>query len=66
MTDRLTVAWPDRTAFAGREGRPLRLLAVSDEPDGALDHEGSRAAIGPVDLVVGAGDLDLGDRKSVV
>lgn len=60
MTDRLTLAWPDRSAFAGRNGRPLRLLAVSDEPEGALDHEGSRAAIGPVDLVLGAGDLDPG------
>jgi hypothetical protein len=60
VTDRLTLEWPDAGAFTGRQGRPLRLLAVSDEADPTLDSETSRDAIGPVDLVVGAGDLDPG------
>ena len=57
MTDRLEVTWPDTGAFAGRGGRPIRILAVSDEPDPSLDSPSTRAAIGPVDLIVGAGDL---------
>jgi hypothetical protein len=60
MTDRLTLEWPDARAFNGRQDRPLRLLAVSDEADPTLDSEASRAAVGPVDIVVGAGDLDPG------
>jgi hypothetical protein len=60
VTDRLQLAWPDPGAFAGRTGRSLQLLAVSDERDPALDSQGSRDGIGHVDLVVGAGDLDPG------
>jgi hypothetical protein len=52
--------WPDPRLFGARGGRPLRLLAVSDEPDPALDSASTRIAIGKVDLVVGAGDLDPG------
>ena len=33
MTERMTVRWPDPAAFAGRRGRPIRILAVCDEPD---------------------------------
>jgi hypothetical protein len=58
MTDRLRLAWPDARAFAGRDGRPIRLLAASDEPDAALDSAGSRAGLEPLDLVLGAGDLE--------
>ena len=58
MTDRLTLPWPDAAAFGDRDGRPIRLLAVSDEPDPSLDSAVTRARIGPVDLVVGAGDLE--------
>ncbi|MBA3586429.1 MAG: hypothetical protein H0W41_02185, partial [Chloroflexi bacterium] len=58
MTDRLTVRWPDPLPFVGRAGRPLRLLAVSDEPDPSLDSAITRQRIGPVDLIVGAGDLE--------
>lgn len=57
MTDRLRVTWPDRTLFRTRQGRPLRLLAVSDEPDPTLDSPKVRAALEPLDLIVGCGDL---------
>lgn len=57
MTDRLRVTWPDPAAFAAREGRPIRILAISDEPDPSLDSPATRLGLGHVDLVVGAGDL---------
>lgn len=57
MTRRLTVPWPDPRPFAGRDGRPIRILAASDEPDPTLDHDRNRDALGPIDLVVGSGDL---------
>ena len=57
MTDRLSVAWPDPEAFAGRDGRPIRILAISDEPDRSLDSAATREGIGHVDLIIGAGDL---------
>ncbi|MGH2455085.1 MAG: metallophosphoesterase family protein [Candidatus Limnocylindria bacterium] len=60
MTDRLQLTWPDPRPFAGRDGRPVRLLAVSDEPDHALESEATRRALGAVDLVVGCGDLEPG------
>lgn len=58
MTDRLRVRWPDPLAFRGREGEPIRILAVSDEPDLTLDSAVSREQLGHVDLVIGAGDLE--------
>lgn len=58
MTDRLTLPWPDPEPFAGRAGRPIRILAVSDEPDASLDAAATRRRIGDVDLVIGAGDLE--------
>lgn len=58
MTDRLRVRWPDQAPFARREGRPIRILAVSDEPEPALDDARTREGLGPIDLVVGAGDLE--------
>lgn len=57
MTDRLSVRWPDAGPFAARDGRPIRILAISDEPDPSLDSAGTREAVGPVDFIVGAGDL---------
>lgn len=57
MTDRLTVTWPDPRLFAARGGRPVRILAVSDEPDPSLDSEATRDGLGALDLIVGAGDL---------
>lgn len=58
MVRRLTVDWPDPRPFAGRTGRPIRWLAVSDDPDPALDHATNRAALGVLDAIVGAGDLE--------
>jgi uncharacterized protein len=58
VTDRLRLPWPDAAAFAERDGRPIRLLAVSDEIDPALEAAATRRAIGPIDLVLGAGDLE--------
>jgi hypothetical protein len=36
----------------------VRILAVSDEPDRALENPVNRDALGRIDLVVGCGDLD--------
>ena len=58
MTDRLRLTWPDPTPFAGRDGRPIRVLAVSDEPDPSLDSEATRAGLGSIDFIIGAGDLE--------
>jgi hypothetical protein len=58
MTRRLTVIWPDRRPFDLRDGAPIRMLAVSDAIDPALDHAVNRDAIGRVDVIVGCGDLD--------
>jgi len=58
MTDRLRITWPDPVPFVGRGNRPLRLLAVSDEVDLALESPRTREAIGPIDLIVGCGDLE--------
>jgi hypothetical protein len=58
VTRRLTVVWPDRRAFDGRDGSPIRLLAVSDAVDPALEHAVNRDALGRIDAIVGCGDLE--------
>jgi len=58
VTRRITVTWPDPRPFRSRDGRPIRLLAASDEPDPALDHASNRASLGPIDAIVGCGDLE--------
>jgi hypothetical protein len=58
VTRRLAVSWPDARPFAGRGGRPIRLLAVSDDVDPALAHAVNRQAIGDIDAIVGCGDLE--------
>lgn len=58
MTRRLTVEWPDPKAFKARDGAPIRLLAVSDAPDPALEYEVNRQALGRLDGIVGCGDLE--------
>ncbi len=58
MTRRLTVVWPDARPFVGRDGAPIRLLAVSDAVDPALEHEVNRLALGRIDGIVGCGDLE--------
>jgi len=57
MTRHISLAWSDPRPFEARDGRPIRILAASDEPDPALDHAANRDALGPIDLVIGAGDL---------
>jgi Icc-related predicted phosphoesterase len=55
---RLTIAWPDERAFADRDGRPIRFLVASDEPEPALEHSANREALGHLDGVLGCGDLE--------
>jgi hypothetical protein len=40
-----------------RDGKPIRILAVSDEPDPSLYEAGTRDGLGHIDMVIGAGDL---------
>lgn len=71
MTRRLTMTWPDHHPFETRNGEPIRLLAVSDAVDPALDHAINRDALGHLDAIVGCGDLEptylgfLGDAFGV-
>jgi len=58
MIRRFRLTWPDVRPFAGRGGRPIRFLAASDDPDPALDYEVNRTALGPLDGVIGCGDLE--------
>ena len=59
MIRRLAVPWADAATAAPEGERPrVRLLAVSDEPERAFDFERNRNAIGPIDGVVGCGDLE--------
>jgi uncharacterized protein len=58
MTRNLTVVWPDVRLFEGRDGASIRLLAVSDDVDHALDYAINRDALGRIDAVVGCGDLE--------
>lgn len=58
MVRRLTIEWPDPRPFADRGGRPIRWLAVSDDPDPALGHAANRVGLGPLDALVGCGDLE--------
>ncbi|HEV8401820.1 MAG TPA: hypothetical protein VGQ31_02160, partial [Candidatus Limnocylindrales bacterium] len=60
MTRTLSVVWPDPGPFAARNGAPIRLLAASDMPDPALEYETNRVGIGPIDAVIGCGDLEPG------
>ena len=57
MTRRLTLTWPDERPFEGRDWRPVRILAASDEHDPTLDFALNREGLGKIDLVVGCGDL---------
>lgn len=57
MTRRLRIEWPDPAPFESRGGRPIRWLAVSDDEDPALGFERNRSELGPLDAILGAGDL---------
>jgi Icc-related predicted phosphoesterase len=54
MIRRLSLARPARLID------DVRLLAVSDETDRAFDSEANRVALGRIDGIVGAGDLEPG------
>jgi len=58
MIRRISVRWPDDRPFRDRDGRPIRLLAASDEREPAIEFAANRAALGPIDGVIGCGDLD--------
>jgi hypothetical protein len=57
MTRRLSVDWPmDHSSASANQ--TVRLLAVSDEVDRALESQVNRDALGRIDLIVGCGDLE--------
>jgi hypothetical protein len=59
VTRRLSLTWPDAAPFRARpDGLPIRLLALSDERDPALERVQNREALGPIDLIAGCGDLE--------
>ncbi|HEY6057971.1 MAG TPA: hypothetical protein VIV06_08060, partial [Candidatus Limnocylindrales bacterium] len=57
MTRRLRLAWPDERPFERLGRSTIRILALSDEADPTLEDARNRAGLGPIDLVVGCGDL---------
>jgi Icc-related predicted phosphoesterase len=57
VTLTLRVPWPEPALFEARDGRPLRLLAISDEREPALESEETRRGLGFLDMIVGCGDL---------
>jgi hypothetical protein len=58
MTRHIELEWPDQTPFRDRGGAPIRLLVVSDAMEPSLMDRRNREALGPIDLIVGCGDLD--------
>jgi hypothetical protein len=58
MTHRIELEWPDQTPFRGRGGASIRLLVISDAMEPSLMDRRNREALGPIDLIVGCGDLD--------
>jgi uncharacterized protein len=58
MIRRWQMRWPDRRPFEDRDGHPIRWLVVSDDVDPALEFVENRDALGRVDAVIGAGDLE--------
>jgi uncharacterized protein len=55
---RLAISWPDPRPFHGRGGRPLRLLAVSDVREPALELVANRSPLEPIDAIIGCGDVE--------
>jgi hypothetical protein len=58
VTRRLEIAFGDPGRLGPGGGRPIRLLAVSDEPDPTLYDESNRAGLGPLGGILGCGDLE--------
>ncbi len=65
MTHRLTLEWPDDRPFRDRDGAAIRILAVSDVLEPTLTDGRNRNGMGPIDLIVGCGDLDFDDLAYV-
>jgi hypothetical protein len=65
MTRRLAIGWPDARPFDGRDGAPIRLLAISDAIEPTLADGRNRARLGAIDLILGCGDLDCDDLAFV-
>jgi hypothetical protein len=55
---RVRIEWPDPRPFHDRGGRPIRFVAASDEHEPSVELEPNRAELGPIDGIVGCGDLD--------
>jgi hypothetical protein len=55
---RLKLPWPDPDAFEQHPDGTIRLLAVSDDVDPALQNSATRESLGRIDLIVGCGDLE--------
>jgi uncharacterized protein len=60
MIRRIEIEWPDPRPFRHRGARPIRFLAASDVSDPALEFAINREAIGPLDGLLGCGDLEPG------
>jgi hypothetical protein len=65
VTRHIELEWPDPTPFRDRGGNPIRLLVVSDSMDPTLLERRNRQALGPIDLIVGCGDLDCNDLSFI-
>jgi Icc-related predicted phosphoesterase len=65
VTRRLSLEWPDPTPFGRRDGTPIRILAVSDMLEPTLGETRNREAMGPIDVILGCGDLDCDDLRFV-
>lgn len=61
MTHKLVVEWPDAHPFRDRNGTTIRILAISDILESTLTNRHNRESLGPVDLILGCGDLDFDD-----
>lgn len=58
MIRKLALRLPGAAEGSLAGGRPIRLLAVSDETDRVFDFESNREALRPLDAILGGGDLD--------
>ncbi len=65
MTKRLVLEWPDPRPFRARDGAPIKILALSDDLESTLTDKRNRAALQPIDLILGCGDLDYDDLAYV-
>jgi hypothetical protein len=57
VTRRIQIDWPSDRSSPSANGT-VRILAVSDEVDRALESQVNRDSLGKIDLIAGCGDLD--------